>query len=330
MDSIGRRPRVVLRALRQRLTPGLGRILAFRYGPRKRRAQWLDFMVGSAARGPWLGWCSDAIQADFLRNGLAQELEREVEAVWEDRFVSENLIGEFSQFAQKNQHARYGILNTEACLLWGLIEKFRPEVMIESGTCYGYSSVFIAEALRRYCGAPPFYTFSINRDGCLEVARRNLSAYSNCTVIEGETQRLLPCHLDRLRDTRIGVFVDGPKGGSPAFMELMRLLAAHRNISFIACHDCEQSIPCELYAAGRWPNGHLNLTRLSFASAFENLGYCDRGYNLQFMSNAWCERHEKLNAAIYAQSSDYAPYYFKESRQVSHGTMIGLIARNTP
>jgi hypothetical protein len=317
-----------LRPLKRLLTGSVGRFLARCCEAPSRRTELLAELAGDFQQTLWRNWRVEALRAGYLRKGLREEIAAGDGPVWEQRYVSRETLDAFRTFSDGKKHEQYGILNTDACVLWGLIRTFSPAVLIESGTCYGYSSIFLSEALQRYCNDPQFLTFSVNRDNCLAVARRNLAAYPFCTVIEGETQKLLLDRLKGLTKRPFGVFIDGPKGDSPAFLELMRLFRDQENLLFLACHDCEQSLPAGFSPQGRWPDGHLNRTRVAFEYSFRKHGYREHGFSLLFMTNTWCEEHEWLNKAIYESSPDYKPYFFSGSTQASHGTAVGVILRD--
>ncbi len=273
----------------------------------------------------------------YLKNGLQKEITVSEGLPWEDQFVSQQTKDDFKEFITTLSYEKYGILNTDALLLWGLVRTFRPQVLLESGTCYGYSTRILAEALRRYCPGAKLYTFSINRDNCLEAARRNLSLYPFVHIIEGETQKLLLSYINQFKGQEAAVFIDGPKGLTNAFPEVMSQLAQIDKPLFIACHDCQQSLPRRFITDGKMVNGYLNLTRIRFRFHYKNDGYRERGYSLKFMTNAWCEQKKYLDEPIYrfyaeekAKGDDdtlKAPYFFYGTPQVSYGTSIGAIYR---
>lgn len=75
--------------------------------------------------------------------------------------VVESYVDEFRHFAAQQTYQPGGMINTNLLLLYSLIRHAQPEVFIESGTMNLYSSVYIAEALRRNSNGAQLYCLSL-------------------------------------------------------------------------------------------------------------------------------------------------------------------------
>ncbi len=246
--------------------------------------------------------------------------------MWEDDIIRDSYLNELKPVFDNRRYTQHGILNTEALFLYSLLRKEAPDVVIESGTYKGYSSLFIAEALKRN-GKGRLITISVNRDNCLAFARKRLLDYPFVEIIEGESQKILKDKFKPLRvKDKISVFIDGPKGSSRDFDELLFLLKAKidegYNIDSILIHDCEKHIP--MFYNKNILEGYLNPTRLKTEYFYKKFFSINR--TLNFMTNNYYENYKFLDKDIFSKpDTDILPYNFKKGRQVSYGTSIAVI-----
>ena len=231
---------------------------------------------------------------------------------------------EFRAILAKLQYEKAGILNTEALLLWALIRYIKPTVYFESGTGRGYSTRMASEALFQNENNARLYTFGVDNHSIMQVARQNLKDVPFCEMIEGESQNKILPYLESHKDEKIGIFIDGPKGSSDAYLALLKLIDQHSEPLFIAIHDCEAHLPCGFDPQGKWPNGRINPTRSQLELFYQTSGI-ERTYSLYFMDDDWCVEHQYLNQPIYDLMPDFKPFSFKKSKQVSFGTMLGVL-----
>ena len=79
---------------------------------------------------------------------------------------SRNNIQEFLGVVERYEHsALAGISNAEAFWLYFMVKALKPTQIIESGTCYGYSLHFIAEAVSWPCR---IVSFDIDQSRCVK------------------------------------------------------------------------------------------------------------------------------------------------------------------
>ncbi len=137
----------------------------------------------------------------------------------------EQLLAELEELGRTNDQRvserRYKQLNLErptAELIWLLLQSTRRRSVLEIGTSNGYSTIWIAEALRR---TPNARFVSIERfPEKLAQARQNLERaglLSRVELIEGdatEIVRSLPPHFDC-------IFFDADRVSAPAQLEIL-------------------------------------------------------------------------------------------------------------
>jgi predicted O-methyltransferase YrrM len=137
----------------------------------------------------------------------------------------EQLLTELEELGRENDQRvserRYKLLNLErptAELIWLLLQSTRRRSVLEIGTSNGYSTIWLAEALRRTADAR---LVSIERfPEKLAQARQNLNRaglLSPVELIEGDATdivRSLPPHFDC-------VFFDADRVSAPAQLELL-------------------------------------------------------------------------------------------------------------
>ena len=218
-----------------------------------------------------------------------------------------------------------GIYPTDGVILWGLIRRFRPNVVVETGTGRAVSSQILLKALRRYAPGSRFITIGESSPEAMATASEILAAYPECTQVEGRAPADLIPHLDCMTTASVGIFIDGPKGSSPEFAELLHAIFRRLRPEFVAVHDCEKHIPRGFDPDGKWPQGRINPTRAQL-SAF-NEQHLAGDYHLGFMDDAWCEANDALNAAVYGSGHGLSPYVYKGSRQRSHSPYLGVLHR---
>jgi predicted O-methyltransferase YrrM len=218
-----------------------------------------------------------------------------------------------------------GIYPTDGVLIWLLIKKFQPSILIETGTGTAVSSVICLKALREFTTNSKFVTIGTATNEVVRVARKNLQGFSDVTMIEGFAPDDLIETLDEVKEQSVGFFIDGPKGSSPDFWRLLEDIFTRLKPVFIALHDCEEHIASGFDTNGKYPSGHINITRVQLIAFYEK--YLKDNYKLIFMKNKWCEKNDDLNEIIYQSESSLNPYYFKGTRQKSHSPFLGILIR---
>ena len=252
------------------------------------------------------------IKSKALNNGL------------ESIVNADEALAEFDDCRNELKYAEAGICNTEATVLWGLIKTFKPELYIESGTARGYSAQVANLALEKLSEDFNLVTVGIDAGGQMDVARNRLAPYKNCEIVEDSSEKVIPPLLENNSGKRVGIFIDGPKGSSRAFLILLESIFQKSRPVFVAIHDCEDHIPYGFDKDGKRPEGFINLSRSGVEYFYHKQGL-DNEYAFYFMSDDWCNKHENINAPVYELLEDFRPYYFNKSKQVSHSTIMAVL-----
>ena len=237
--------------------------------------------------------------------------------------VSAQLCKEYTEATADIPFLLTGIYPTDGVVLWSLIKAFRPEVFIETGTGTGVSSQICVRALQKFVPGARFVTIGTGTEEVMETASHNLAPFSEAEIIKGLAPDGLAPIFDELRDERLGMFIDGPKGSSPDFWRLLEAVFERFRPGFVAVHDCEEHISAGFDPKGKRPGGHINVTRVQLV-AFHESRLVDE-YELFFMDNEWCEAHDDLNSVVYESGLGLVPYVYKGSHQVSHSPFIGVL-----
>lgn len=295
--------------------------LLYRLAP-DRRLRYLS--VHDPERAGPRGLLAASLQRYVLSNAAAPDLQDPPSSVSLERLLDPaRYVDELASALTAQAYMPAGILNTEALLLWSLVRRAMPTLYLESGTGRGYSASLVAQALARNPQECAFHTFGTDTPERVEATRRNLRHYPAVDFVEGKAELELPARLAPDAE-RIAIFVDGPKGSSPAFLELLERIFQRSRPLFLAIHDCELHLPRGFDPGGKWPQGRINPTRSQLDFFFADSGLAD-DYVLAYMDNRWCLRFEELNRPIYDHDAANKPFEFKGSRQRSHGTVIGTL-----
>ena len=151
----------------------------------------------------------------------------------------EQLLAELEELGRENDERvserRYRLLNLErptAELMWLLMQSSRRRNVLEIGTSNGYSTIWLAEALRR---TPDARFISIERfPEKLAQARKNLDRaglLASVELIEGDATEIVRSLVSpqRAKDGRVGdpgspfdcVFFDADRVSAPAQLEIL-------------------------------------------------------------------------------------------------------------
>lgn len=205
-----------------------------------------------------------------------------------DIFNPYDYLEQFEDILSSIRYTPRNPLNTEMFFLWCMIQTFKPELFIESGSFKGYSANFICEGLKQTTQKVQFVTYGSNIENCIPFAMDRLSAYEFAKVIEGNSSRLIRGFAGEHRFT--GFFIDGPKGKNLPRL-LFSILVLFENIAFITVHDCEQ----ESGSNNRW-----------FVEQFRRLGF-----SLLFCGTDFQEEFSYLDTLLIGKEdmNNWRPYY---------------------
>lgn len=258
----------------------------------------------------------------------------------EDPFIDHPLINqyrsEFEKFAAGQVYQPGGMVNSELVLLYSLVRHAKPEVFIESGTKFAYSSLFIAEALSRNDNSPEMFCLSLFDGDELERAQSRLEPYSFVSINEGYSQELIDEIGELHGRKRTAMLIDGPKARSESWDILMNKIAAlFSNLSFLCFDSAQEHVP---YYSQYWDQPFddkrsINAERLKLILAFEEL-FKPRDYKLSIQSNQFCRRFAHLNEDIYRQRNSewgryfpWAPYKVDRLDHLAHSYKLATFYR---
>jgi len=130
----------------------------------------------------------------------------------------------------------HGISNIEAFYWWAMVAEYKPDVVLESGVCQGRSTDVLANAVKTF-RVP--YHIAIDQYDDTFCAIRNRLGDSAPEFYCGDSQEVVGRLTPKLKDLRVLVFVDGPKGGIAADALYGRFKPL--NVVGVAVHDCSPS-----------------------------------------------------------------------------------------
>ena len=141
-------------------------------------------------------------------------------------------------------YMEYGVLNSEALALVTMCKLLNITHFIESGTANGYSTELVALSLGAHT-----QIFTIDMDDKYELGSKTaarLKQYSNVECLTGNSTVEVPRILDMLdADSRVAVFVDGPKGLKG--LQLMQDAFRFDKVVFTALHDMAPYWSTDIY-----------------------------------------------------------------------------------
>lgn len=125
--------------------------------------------------------------------------------------------------------AERSILMSEGFAVCAMADLYKIDCLIESGTYNGRSAEIFAQY---FDGHPSLNTVDIK---IRKQAVERLSAYKNTTLYEGEGHQKILKLLSNMKDKKVGVFIDGPKGKKAVLLTLE--LLNHPEVAFVGIHD---------------------------------------------------------------------------------------------
>jgi hypothetical protein len=255
-----------------------------------------------------------------------------------DPFISSPIItrykDEFISFASKQDYQPGGIINTALIVLYSLIRHVKPDIFIESGTKFGYSSAFIAEALMKNGTKSKMYCLSLFEKEERASAIKRLKNYKFVTVIEGPSEKTIDEIIRMHGSERVGILVDGPKAKSKSWDILTdKISSSFRNLLFLCFDAVQEHIPYFFPDENLWNSKRcINIERLKTHILYQQK-YKHRGYKLAIQSNQFCSKYSYLNSAIYEQrnakwgtSFPWGPFQFDLIKNhIAFSYKLGLI-----
>ena len=108
-----------------------------------------------------------------------------------------------------------GILNSEMLAICSLCEELGVSAIVESGRARGYSTGILA----KYFKDRPLRIISIDWEKAKwfigaddKFAKESLAPYKNVELLYGNSVKLMPALVKKLKNERVAILMDGPKG----------------------------------------------------------------------------------------------------------------------
>lgn len=124
------------------------------------------------------------------------------------------------------------ILLSEAFAFCVISDLFDVDIILESGIYLGRST----EIWANYFSDKQVYAVDHR---LREKARERLQGYDNVTLIEEDGPRSLNLLIEKFRDRKIGIFMDGPKGKFA--IDWGKEALSQQGVKFFALHDIHKS-----------------------------------------------------------------------------------------
>ena len=189
-----------------------------------------------------------------------------------DKYFSSSL-SRFESLIRKVRYKNRGILPSEAFAFCSFLDAFRPDIIIESGMAYGYSTEIWARYFRG-----PVYTIDTAAYGkpLFWFVKFKLLRFRSVRVIYGSSITIIPRLLGgAVRGRRVALFIDGPKN-EKAIRLAQKCLDAYDEILYVGIHDMdiEEHSPYRELLRG-WDKSFFFTDEMWFR---ERYGYLDERY----------------------------------------------------
>lgn len=141
-------------------------------------------------------------------------------------------LSRFNKAVGKMPYRLKGIFPSEMFLFFKLAHDFNADdLILESGVGYGNSTMYLAKLF------PSTTIASVDADKYwqLDHVKRQLSAHRNVNVHKGDSTKLLPMILQRVKANRVAVLIDGPK--KMLAVSLASRMLQDSRVRFVAVHD---------------------------------------------------------------------------------------------
>ena len=137
-------------------------------------------------------------------------------------------IDKFNSRVMPNCKLSRGILNSEGFAFCALADHLKADLIVESGICNGGSTTIIG----KYFTEIPIISMDINTK--MEAVVRT-SIFHNVTLMNGDSENMLPQIIDTFKDKRIAILIDGPKGERA--VNLASKCMSSSNVVMAGVHD---------------------------------------------------------------------------------------------
>lgn len=180
----------------------------------------------------------------------------------------ERTVEEFKKRVLPLEYIKNGIFLSEGFAFCAMVDLFKANIIIESGTAGGYST----EIWARYFNKPIYSVdsgklYGINR---YQSTQERLSKYPHVQLVFGDSFQEVPRLIRRFSSCKIALFIDGPKG-ELALNLAEKSFFCGSNLVFAGIHDLyEKKIKMEqtiFYTDDDWfLNKYFYLNQIDGAS----------------------------------------------------------------
>ena len=148
-------------------------------------------------------------------------------------------LEDYEAATERVEYRRHGIFPSEGLVFVSFCRHHDVDIVIESGTCLGYSTEIFSRSLEN----TKIYTIDLNWSnegtailGEEHIATRNkLNLLNNTEAIEGDSNQEIPKLLKKYLNKKIAIFIDGPKGWRANRLALECL--KNKDVKFVGVHD---------------------------------------------------------------------------------------------
>ena len=260
-----------------------------------------------------------AFKHDYLSYVIASDLHKlkRTSDIFLDSEILIKCYEEFQSFSKDETYQPGGMINTQLFLLYSLIRHVKPVLFIESGTKNGYSTKFIAEALKRNDNNARMICLSLFTEDELKKAKERIYDYGFVKIMEGCSE----------------VLIDNLKSEDVLIEKICHNFKELQFLSFDAGHE---HMPY-WNTAGNYYNRKrsVNIERAKIIDAYEKY-FCQKGYSITIQSNQTALKYEELNNDIFrfrnenwGKSFPWKPYNVDRiSGHIAHSYKLAIIYKN--
>lgn len=236
--------------------------------------------------------------------------------------INHKIFSKFKFEIVKKKLFLTSIYPSEAIVIFSLLKKHRINTFLEFGVGRGDSTWMISQLIKNDNLSINYYAIGNPKQHEINSLRKFTREDNHIKFTKG----LIPSILNSINintNKKIAIFIDGPKGSDEEFMSTLHYIFEYLNPRLVLIHDVEKSIPYYNFIS----KCRLNLTRIKLISFFQN-NLDKNKYQLTFFNNLDNYIFRKIdNLHFKNYKNQLAPYFFKNSKNLSYGPGIGMILK---
>lgn len=146
-------------------------------------------------------------------------------------------IDKFKNNVMTIDYQRRGILPSEGFVVCAISDALNLDIIIESGIANGISTeIFAKYGIPKIIGIER--AIKEKEIEMFNSSKKRLSKYKNVELIKGDSFDILSKLIEKNKDLKIGIVIDGPKG--TAACNLLKICMQHSNVEMGVIHDQRQ------------------------------------------------------------------------------------------